>query len=159
MVSKRRIHRNSRTAKQETDSPAGVASAPWAQPIRPGSVLLCHCAPQLAPPQRRNGLWRVSCVAGAHQGYRLDYLQGQGRLARLPRGGSLRIHPSRGSLGRTIGTDSESLVLAVCLLHAAVLAHLTLADTGMVAGHPAPAQPELSSKIGRGSGSGPGPAV
>jgi hypothetical protein len=68
-------------------------------------------------------------------GYRLDYLKGQGRLMRPPRDGSLRIHPSSGPSGRTIGTDSESLVLAV-------LAHLT--DTGMVAGHPAPAQPELS---------------
>ena len=32
----------------------------------PGSVLLCHCALQLAPPQL-TGHSRVSCVAGAHQ--------------------------------------------------------------------------------------------
>jgi hypothetical protein len=76
---------------------------------------------------------------------------------RPPRDGSLRIHPSPGPSGRTIGTDSKSLVLAGCLLPAAVLAHLT--DTGMVAGHPAPAQPELSLMLGRGSGSGPGLAV
>jgi hypothetical protein len=152
---KHRFHRNSRTAKKETNGPAGVASALSAQPVRPGSVLLSHCALQLAPPQLRTGLWRVrtGCVAGAHQGYRLGYLQGQGRLMRPPRDGSLRIHPSLGPLGRTIGTDSESVVLAGYLLPAAVLAHLT--DTGMVAGHPAPAQPELSLMLGRGSGSYP----
>jgi hypothetical protein len=149
---KHRIHRNSRTAKKEANGPAGVASAPSAQPSRPGSVLLCHCALQLAHPQLLTGHWRVSCVAGAHQAFRLDYLQGQGRLMRPPRDGSLRIHPSPGPSGRTVGTDSESLVLAGCLLPAAVLAHLT--DTGM-----APAQPELSLMLGRGSGSGPGPAV
>ena len=85
---KHRIHRNSRTAKKETNGPAGVASAPSAQPGRPGSVLLCHCALQLAHPQLLNGHWGVSCVAGAH-GFRLDYLQGQGRLMRPPRDGSL----------------------------------------------------------------------
>ena len=156
---KHRFHRNSRTAKKETNGPAGVASALSAQPVRPGSVLLSHCALQLAPPQLRTGLWRVrtGCVAGAHQGYRLGYLQGQGRLMRPPRDGSLRIHPSPGPSGRTVGTDSESLVLAGCLLPAAVLAHLT--ETGTVAGHPAPAQPELSLMLGHGSGSGPGPAV
>ena len=122
-------------------------------------MLLSHCALQLAPPQLRTGLWRVSsgCVAGAHQGYRLDYLQGQDRLMRPPRDGSLRIHPSLGPLGRTIGTDSESLALVGYLLPAAVIAHLT--DIGMVAGHPTPAQPELSLVLGRGSGSDPGPAV
>jgi hypothetical protein len=62
---------------------------------------------------------------------------------RPPRDGSFRIHPSRGLSGRTIGTDSESLVLAGCLLPVAVLAHLT--DNGMVPGHPAPAQPEHQS--------------
>jgi hypothetical protein len=149
---KHRIHRNSRTAKKEANGSAGVASAPSAQPSRPGPVLLCHCALQLAHPQLLTGHWRVSCVAGAHQAFRLDYLQGQGRLMRPPRDGSLRIHPSPGPSGRTVGTDSESLVLAGCLLPAAVLAHLT--DTGM-----APAQPELSLMLGRGSGSGPGPAV
>ena len=63
---KHRIHRNSRTAtsKKEANGPAGVASAPSAQPSRPGSVLLCHCALQLAHPQLLTGHWRVSCVAG-----------------------------------------------------------------------------------------------
>jgi hypothetical protein len=76
---------------------------------------------------------------------------------RPPRDGSLRIHPSPGPSGRTIGTDSESLALAGCLLPVAVPAHLT--DTDMVTGHPAPAQPELSLILGRGSSSGLGPAV
>ena len=68
---KHRIHRNSRTAKNETDGPAGVASASSAQPVRPGSVLLCHGALQLAPSQPLTGYWRVSCVAGAHQGLKI----------------------------------------------------------------------------------------
>jgi hypothetical protein len=100
---KHRIHRNSRTAKKETNGSAGVASAPLAQPNRPGSVRLCRCALQLARSQLLTGHWRVSCVAGAHPGYRLDYLQGQGRLMRPPRDDSLRIHPGPGPSGRTIG--------------------------------------------------------
>jgi hypothetical protein len=135
---KHRIHRNSRTTKKEIDGPAGAASAPSAQSVRLGSVLLGHCALQLVPPHLRTGHWKVGCVAGAHQDYRLDYLQGQGRLSRPPRDGSLRIHLSWGPLGRTVGT--ESLVLAGCLPPAAVIAHLT--DTGLVAGHQAAAQPK-----------------
>ncbi len=77
-LQKHRLHRNSRTAKKETDGLAGVATAPWAQPIRPRSVLLCHSALQLTLPQLHIGHWKVSCVACAHQGHRLDYLQGQG---------------------------------------------------------------------------------
>ena len=100
---------NSRTAKKETDGPAGVVPAPWAQPFRPGSA-----ARSSFPPQLLTGHWKVSCVAGARQGQRLDYLQGQGRLTRPPRDGSLRIHPSPGPSGRTAGT--ESLVLVGCLL-------------------------------------------
>ncbi len=74
-LQKHRLHRNSRTAKKATDGLASVATAPWAQPIRPRSVLLCYSALQLTLPQLLIGHWKVSCVAFAHQGYRLDYLQ------------------------------------------------------------------------------------
>ncbi len=79
---------NSRTAKKETDGPAGVATAPWTQPFRLRSVLLCsgYCALQLSLSQLLIGHWKVSCFAGAHQCCRLDYLQGQGHLMRPPRG-------------------------------------------------------------------------
>ncbi len=113
-LQKHSLHRNSRTAKKETDGLADVATAPWAQPIRPRSVLLCQSALQLTLPQLLIGHWKVSCVACAHQGYRLDYLQGQDRLMRPPRDSSLRIHLSLGPMGRTVG--AESLVLVGCLL-------------------------------------------
>ncbi len=62
-----KIHQNSRMTKKETDGPAGVASTPLAQPVRLGSVLLCHFALQLAPSQlltshqsNPDGRWRHS---------------------------------------------------------------------------------------------------
>ncbi len=57
-----------------------------------------------------------SAVSPALIRVRLDYLQGQGRLMRPPRDGSLQIHPSQGPSGRTFGT--ESLALAGYLLPA-----------------------------------------
>ena len=81
-----------------------------------------------------------SAVSPAPIRVRLDYLQGQGRLMRPPRDGSLQIHLSQGPSGRAFGT--ESLVLADYLLPAC--SPSMSADTGMTAGRTAPAQPEPS---------------
>jgi len=111
-----RIHRTSKAAKKENRrasrccisavGPAYSAGFRAAMPPRDARSSLLH------PTALWH--WKVSCIACAHQGYRLDYLQGQGRLTRPPRDGSLRIHPSPGPSG---GTDrTKSIVLAGCLL-------------------------------------------
>jgi hypothetical protein len=109
-----RIHRTSKAAKKRK---------PTGQPVlhqRRGPSLLgrvpCCNATARSSLLHTAALWhwKVSCIACAHQGYRLDYLQGQGRLTRPPRDGSLRIHPRPGPSG---GTDrTKSIVLAGCLL-------------------------------------------
>ena len=109
-----RIHRTSKAAKKRK---------PTGQPVlhlRSGPSLLgwgpCCYATARSSLLHPAALWhwKVSYIACAHQGCRLDYLQGQVRLTRPPRDGSLRIHPSPGPSG---GTDrTKSIVLAGCLL-------------------------------------------
>jgi hypothetical protein len=73
-----------------------------------------------------------------------SYLQGQGRLTRPPRDGSLRIHLSPGPSGRTVGMKSQ--VLVDRLLPAGSPSMSDCSDTGVsvVTGRPAPAQTEPS---------------
>jgi hypothetical protein len=73
-----------------------------------------------------------------------SYLQGQGRLTRPPRDGSLRIHLSPGPSGRTVGMKSQ--VLVDRLLPAGSPSMSDCSDTGVsvVTDRPAPAQTEPS---------------
>jgi len=119
-----------RLKNNKTNGLAGDASAHWAQPIRPKSALLCHCTFQLIPPQLPIGHWAVSCVTCAHRGYRLDYLQGQGRLTRPPRDGSLRIHLSRAHRAGPSGLSPSSPLVASCLT--AVPAYPSHTQAGLV---------------------------
>ena len=78
----------------------GPAPELWARPVWPAPLLLVTRPCPLDPTQRLVGHWRMYADIRAHQGHNLDYLQGQGRLMRPPRDGSLRIHPS---LGTSVG--------------------------------------------------------
>jgi hypothetical protein len=95
---------------KETGGPAGVAPAQWAQPTRPGSMLLTTACSAPAAHWPLEGQLRR--LLPSRLKTRLP--QGQGSLTLPPRNGSLRIHPSPGPSGRTVGT--ESLVLAGYLL-------------------------------------------
>ncbi len=100
----------------------------------------------------------ANAPACAHQGHKLDYLQGPGRLTRPPRDGSFRIHPSPDTFGRAHETMceaySQSQVLAGCLPPdgSPSFSILRPRNTGSIPlGRLVPAQ--------LGSGSGPGPRV
>ena len=79
---------------------AGLAPELRARPVWPTPLLLVTRPCPLDPTQRPGGHWRMYANIRAHQGHKLDYLQGQGRLMRPPRDGSFRIHPSLGTSGR-----------------------------------------------------------
>ena len=125
-----RIHRTSKAAKKRK---------PTGQPVlhqRRGPSLLgrvpCCNATARSSLLHPTALWhwKVSCIACAHQGYRLDYLQGQGRLTRPPRDGSLRIHLSRAHRAGPSGLSPSSPLVASCLT--AVPAYPSHTQAGLV---------------------------
>ena len=137
-----RIHRNSRTAKKENRwagrsrcciSAVGPAYSAGVRAAVPLPVPACSAPAAHWPLEDQLRPSRLK-----------SYLQGQGRLTRPPRDGSLRIHLSPGPSGRTVGMESQ--VLVDRLLPAGSPSTSDCSDTGVsvVTGRPAPAQTEPS---------------